>query len=182
MDLWEYMMLDRPVSIKGQRSANREDERASYACWGGKKRAMDGEKGRAGGDKGRELWDAAALGRLLARRIPAGSPACNRRDPQNQPRSKVRQALTFPEKIPCPSPLLHSFASSWFTCKTSLASILIPGLIFHNARHFFPHPAAPTPPRPNCYFLLDYALKSNNNPFPGQNLIFLLGLKDIAWK
>lgn len=146
MDLWEYMMLDRPVSIKGQRSANTEDERASSACWRGKKRAMDGAKAREGGDNGGELWNAAALGSLLARHIPAGSQACNRRDPQNQQRSKIRQALRLSEKIPCPSPLLHSFASSWFTFKTSLTSILIPGLIFLNAHPFFPHPAHPPPP------------------------------------
>lgn len=95
-----------------------------------KEEREDDEKGRHGGD------NTLTMECLLARHIPAGSQVLNRHDPQNQHRSKVRQALTFPEKIPCSSPLLHSF-------KMSLASILIPALVFHDAHHFFPLSASP---------------------------------------
>lgn len=45
MDLWEYMMFDRPVSITEQRSANTEDERASSACCEEERRERgDGKK------------------------------------------------------------------------------------------------------------------------------------------
>lgn len=148
MDLWEYMMFDRPVSIKTWRMKEPPPT--------GRRRKEESEgwrKGSDGGDNRGELWNATASGHLLARHIPVGSQALNQLDPQNQQKSKVRQALTFPEKIPCPSPLLHSFASSWFTFKSIK--------IYFNSRACFPWCSLffPTsiriPQTPNCYFPLD---------------------------
>lgn len=144
MDFWEYVMFDRPVSVTGQRCARKMKEPPRTA----RRRREESEgwqKGSDGGENGGELWNAAASGHLLARHIPVGSQALNQSDPQNQQKSKVRQA--FPEKIPRPSPLLHSFASTWFPFKTSLGSILIPGLVFHDVHHFFPRPSASPEPQ-----------------------------------